>query len=62
MPLDSIKSVRVIDMDSKKWDEFSNLTAIMGQIARQAHANNLRQQLSMAKELIDTIKKEYHLE
>ena len=62
MPLDSIKSVRVIDMDSKKWDEFSNLTAIMGQIARQAHAINLRQQLSMAKELIDTIKKEYHLE
>ena len=62
VPLDSMKSVRVIDTDSKKWDEFSNLSAMVGLIARQPHSNNLRQQLNMAKELINTIKKEYHLE
>ncbi len=58
---DSILTLRVIDKDSKKWDELSNLIAIGGQIARQAHLTNLKDHLNMAKDLITLIKKNYHL-
>jgi len=58
---DSVQQLRVIDNDPKKWDELTNLIAMGGTISRLTHITNLRQQLSLAKELIDTIKKEYHL-
>jgi len=59
---DSVKQFRIIDNDSKKWDELTNLVAMTGTISRIPHLNNLKQQLKMAKELMDLIKSEYHLE
>jgi hypothetical protein len=53
--------LNVIDGDPKKWQEFTNLTAMGGAISREAHVKNLEKQLIMAKELIILIKKEYHL-
>jgi hypothetical protein len=61
MNVDSIKSLRVIDKDPKKWDELANLMAISGSIARVAHNRNLNRQLAMATTLIDLIKKEYNI-
>ena len=61
IPTDSLLTLKVIDNDNKKWDELSNLIAISGQIARQAHSINLLKQLSMAKDLIVLIKEEYQL-
>ncbi|HEY6063625.1 MAG TPA: hypothetical protein VIV35_08450 [Chitinophagaceae bacterium] len=61
MPADSIKTLRVIDTDPKKWDELTNLIAISGSIARTSHMNNLKKQLELAKALIVLINKEYHL-
>ena len=61
IPTDSLLTLKVIDKDNKKWDELSNLIAISGQIARQAHLINLIKQLSMAKDLIVLIKEEYQL-
>jgi hypothetical protein len=62
MPKDSIKTLRIIDPDKKKWDELTNLMAISGAIARTGHSGNLKRQLEMADNLIALIKKEYHLE
>lgn len=62
MVTDVIQQLKVIDNDPKKWDEFTNLIAISGTIARTTHLNNLKEQLGMASNLIDLIKKEYHLE
>lgn len=61
MPMDSIKELRVIDTDKKKWDELTNLLAISGQISRATHSKNLNNQLKQASKLIALIKKEYHL-
>ncbi len=61
MSKDSIKTLRKIDPDPKKWDELTNLIAISGLIARTAHIRNLKRQLEMADNLIALIKKEYHL-
>ena len=61
IPLDSIKHVRVVDQDAKKWDELANLIAMGGSITKMAHSVNLYQQLSKARNLIMVIKKEYHL-
>src|SRR4030095_10897903 len=60
MNQDSIHQLRVIDPDSKKWDEFANLTAIGGEITRATHLKNLKQKLDLARELIILIKKEYY--
>ena len=61
MPKDSIKTLRIIDSDPKKWDELTNLMAISGSIARTSHIGNLKRQLEMADNLIALISKEYHL-
>ena len=61
MHKDSIQQLRVIDNDPKKWDEFTNLIAISGAIARSAHMNNLKKQFDMSANLIFLIKEEYHL-
>lgn len=61
IPLDSVKTVRVIDQDPKKWDELTNLIAISGFIARTAHMNNLKMQLALAEKLIALIREEYRL-
>jgi hypothetical protein len=58
----SLFELKVIDEDPKKWEEFTNLTAMGGAISRQAHVKNLQKQLIMAKELSMLIKKEYHLD
>ena len=62
MKPDSVKYLKVIDDDVKKWDELTNLIAISGNITSVTHLRNLQQQLNMARELIVLIKKEYHLE
>ena len=62
MPKDSIKTMRIIDPDPKKWDELTNLIAISGSIARTALMNDLKKQLEMADNLIALIKKEYQLQ
>ena len=61
MKQDSIKYLRVIDPDRKKWDEMTNLIAICGSMARGGYKNNLVKQYDMASSLIQLIKKEYHL-
>jgi hypothetical protein len=60
MKADSIRYLRIIDDDTKKWDELANLVANGGDISRNAHKINLQKQLDMAKELISIIKEEYH--
>jgi hypothetical protein len=57
---DSQVELQVIDEDPKKWHEFANLIAMGGAISREAHVENLKVQLKMAKELILIIKQEYH--
>ncbi len=61
IPLDSVRTLKVIDNDSKKWDELRNLNAICGSIARVGHLTNLNKQLNKAIDLIELIKKEYSL-
>ena len=61
LPPDSIKTIRIIDPDKKKWDELANLIAISGQITRLTHLRNLNKQLALASELIRLIRKEYNL-
>ncbi len=58
---DSIRYLRVIDPDPKKWDELINIIGGSGLIIAFAHINNLKKQFQLAGELIDLIKKEYHL-
>ena len=64
---DSIRSLRVIDRDSKKWDELANLIAVSqlvlsgARLTSGSHLNNLNRQYAMAVNLIALIKKEYHL-
>ena len=58
---DSIQQLRVVDEDAKKWDELANLIAMGGSITKNGHLPNLEKQLSMARDLIGLIKKEYHL-
>lgn len=58
---EEIQLLRVIDRDSKKWDEFSNYIAISSSITQNTHSKNLEQQLQLARELIVLIKKEYSL-
>jgi hypothetical protein len=59
MNIDSIRTVRVIDKDLKKWDELANLTAISGTIVKDSYRPNLSQQLEMATRLIALIRSEY---
>ena len=61
VPLDSIKTLRVIDPDKKKWDEMANIMATAAMITKSAHTRNLINQLNQANQLIGLIKKEYHL-
>lgn len=61
VPSDSIKTLRVIDSDNKKWDEMANLMATGAMITRGVHTKNLTDQLNQANQLIALIKKEYHL-
>jgi hypothetical protein len=61
MPPDSIKKFRVIDPDPKKWGELTNLVAMGGSIAGSAHMKNLKNQFTLASDLINLVKKEYHL-
>jgi hypothetical protein len=61
MAPDSIQQLRVVDQDTKKWDELANLIAMSGFITKLAHSVNLQQQLSKARNLIMVIKEEYHL-
>lgn len=61
VPLDSIKTLRVIDSDKKKWDEMANLMATGAMITQGVHTKNLTDQLNQANQLIALIKKEYHL-
>ena len=58
---DSLKFLRVIDKDQKKWDELANLMAISGTIAKNAHMRNLNIQLERATDLISLIKNEYKI-
>lgn len=58
---DSIKFLRVIDPDRKKWDEFANLLAISGRILKASFIPNLYKQLTMARYLIGLIRRKYHL-
>lgn len=58
---DSIKTLRVIDADKKKWDELANLMGISAVITSGAHTSNLIDQLNQAIHLLALIKKEYHL-
>ena len=62
IPIDSIKSLKVIDTDTKKWDELANYLAMGGQITKVTHTTNLEKQLEMARKLILIIGKEYHLD
>lgn len=55
------EQLKVIDTDSRKWDELMNLMAISGSISRTAHLTNLQKQHDLAKELIATMRKEYNL-
>jgi len=61
MKKDSIRELRVIETDTKKWDELANLIAINRSISRNAHLMNLEKQLTLARDLIVLIKKEYRL-
>lgn len=61
VPLGSIKTLRVIDSDKKKWDEMANLMATGAMITRGVHTKNLTDQLNQANQLIALIKNEYHL-
>ena len=61
MNLDSVRSLRVIDKDTKKWDELANLISISGSIARNAHGRNVKDQYKMATNLISLITKEYKI-
>ena len=61
MKEDSIHELRVIEKDPKKWDEFTNLIAISGSLARNAHLINLKKQWELADHLIALINKEYYL-
>lgn len=61
MNIDSLQSLRVIDKDTKKWDELTNLVAISGNIARNAHGRNLKGQYNTATNLISLITKEYKI-
>jgi len=58
---DSIKTLKVIDTDKKKWDELANLLGISAVITSGPHTKNLIEQLSQADKLIALIKKEYKL-
>jgi hypothetical protein len=61
MKIDSVKYLKVIDKDPKKWDELMNLMGGSGLLVSSGHINNLKKQLELAIELIHLIKKEYHL-
>ncbi|HUS00200.1 MAG TPA: hypothetical protein VMY77_00650 [Chitinophagaceae bacterium] len=56
-----VQSLRVIDTDSKKWDELVNLIAMSSAIVKDAHLPNLKLQLEIARHLIELIKREYRL-
>ena len=60
-PEDSVSYLKVIDKDPKKWDELMNIIGGSGLIVSAGHLRNLKQQLEMATNLIDLIRKEYHL-
>ena len=62
MKEDSIHQLKVIDADPKKWDEMINIIGASGLIISGGHISNLKKQLQMASDLIELIKKEYHLE
>jgi len=57
---DTIRFLKVIDKDPKKWDELMNIIGGSGLIVSGGHINNLKKQLELAIKLIDLIKKEYH--
>ena len=59
IPIDSLRSLRVIDRDRNKWDELANLMAISGAIVKNTYMQDLKNQLSSARELIALIRKEY---
>jgi hypothetical protein len=61
MKKDTIQYLKVIDKDPKKWDELMNIISGSGLIVSSGHINNLKKQLELAINLIDLIKKEYHL-
>jgi hypothetical protein len=61
MKKDSIQYLKVIDKDPKKWDELMNIMGGSGLIVSGGHTNNLKKQLEFAINLIDLIKREYHL-
>lgn len=54
-------TLRIIDPDPKKWDELTNLMAMMNAITLNGHLRNLQNQLNKARELIALIKDEYNL-
>lgn len=59
---DSIQQLKIIDADPKKWDEMINIIGASGLIISTGHIPNLKKQLQMATDLIELIKKEYHLQ
>lgn len=62
IPFDSVKTLRVVDPDKKKWDEMANLLSTGAMITQLVHTKNLTDQLNQANQLIALIKKEYHLD
>ena len=61
MNLDSVRTLRVIDKDTKKWDELANLVSISASVVRDAHGRNVKDQYNMATNLILLITKEYNI-
>lgn len=59
---DSVQQLRVIDQDTKKWDELTNLISISGAICRSSILRDYYKQYESAVNLIASIKKEYRLE
>jgi len=62
VPADSVHYMKIIDPDTKKWDELKNILGASGLVISGGHLRNLNKQLNMATDLIVLIKKEYHLE
>jgi len=57
----SVKEMRIIDTDPKKWDEMTNLISMGRSITRVNIITDLNKQLDLARQLIFLLKQEYHL-
>jgi hypothetical protein len=60
-PVDSVRSVRIIDSNRQHWDELTNLTMMCGVITKTNVVKNFRTLLETARSLISLIKEKYHV-